>query len=77
MLALGTTVLKARLQRENFIYYWLACILFTAATMVIALLDFRAVRRRSQMEQKELIESTLREITRERNAGPGKGGKDG
>ncbi len=77
MLALGTTVLKARLQRESFIYYWLACIGFTAATMVIALLDFRAVRRRSQMEQKELIESTLREITRERKGGPGKGRKDG
>ena len=69
MLILGQTVLKSRLQRESFVYYWLACTGFTALTMIFALLDFRAVRRRSRAEQKELIEKTLREMGRKRDGG--------
>ncbi len=69
MLVLGITVLKKQLQRETFVYYWLACIGFVALTMIVALLDFRAVRLKSRAEQKELIEKTLREMGRQRDAG--------
>ncbi len=62
MLALGLTVLQARLQGEVFVYYWLACTIFTGLTMVVALLDLRAVRRRSQQEENELVKNVLREF---------------
>lgn len=62
-------MLKKQLQRETFVYYWLACIGFVALTMIVALLDFRAVRLKSRAEQKELIEKTLREMGRQRDAG--------
>lgn len=63
MLILGQTVLKARLQQRAFIYYWLICTLFTGITLVVALLDLRAVRRRSQKEQSDLVRNVLRDIT--------------
>lgn len=62
MLILGQTALKARLQQRAFIYYWLICTLFTGMTLVVALLDMRVVRRRSQQEQSELVRNVLREI---------------
>ncbi|HZQ46874.1 MAG TPA: hypothetical protein VFC07_07685 [Verrucomicrobiae bacterium] len=63
MLILGQTVLKARLQQQAFVYYWLTCTLMTGLTLLVALLDLRAVRRRSQQEQNELVKNVLREIT--------------
>jgi hypothetical protein len=62
MLILGQTALKARLQQRTFIYYWLICALFTGITLVVAVLDMRAVRRRLQREQSELVRNVLREI---------------
>ncbi len=59
MLILGETVLKARLQQRAFIYYWLVCTLFTGITLLVALVDMRAVRRRSQREQSELVRNVL------------------
>jgi hypothetical protein len=64
MLALGMTVLKSQLQGEVFVYYWLSCTLFTGLTMIVALLDLRAVRRRSQQEETELVRTVLREFAR-------------
>ena len=69
MLVLGLTVLKGRLHREALVYYWLACFVFVTLAMIVALLDFRAVRLKSRAEQKELIEKTLREMGRQRDAG--------
>ena len=66
MLILGMTVLKDRLRPQTFLYYWLICMVVTALTLVIALLDFRAVRLRSRQEQVELIDRTLAEIQREK-----------
>lgn len=75
MLVLGQTVLKAALQRLTFVFYWLICTLITGLTLLIALLDMRAVRRRSRQEEKELIHDVFREITEEnvRNNRPPKG----
>jgi hypothetical protein len=62
MLALGLTALKTRLQGEVFVYYWLVCTIFTGLTMVVALLDLRAVRQRSQQEENDLLKNVLREF---------------
>jgi hypothetical protein len=65
MLILGMTVFKDRLRPQTFLYYWLICMLVTALTLLIALLDLRAVRVRSRREQAELVHRTLTEIKRE------------
>ena len=56
MLILGMTVLKHRLQLQAFLYYWLICMLVTALTLVIALLDLRAVRLRSPLRTSRINE---------------------
>jgi hypothetical protein len=66
MLILGMTVLKNRLQLQTFLYYWLICMLVTGLALIIALLDLRAVRLRSKVEQTELLTRTLHEIEREK-----------
>ncbi len=77
MLVLGMTVLKDRLRLQTFLYYWLICMIVTGLALIIALLDLRAVRLRSKVEQAELLNQTLREIEREkkRRAGDEKPGK--
>ncbi len=64
MLALGLTVLKSQLAGEVFVYYWLGCTIFTGLTMVVALLDLRAVRERSRREEGELVKNVLHEFAR-------------
>ena len=59
LLIWGQTVLKPYLDGLSFLLYWSACFLFTFATIIIALLDMRAVRRRTQAEQQDLIRRTL------------------
>lgn len=66
MLILGMTVLKNRLRLQTFLYYWLVCMVVTAMALIIALLDLRAVRLRSQKEQAELVNRALREIESEK-----------
>lgn len=66
MLVLGLTVLKDRLRPETFVLYWLVCMLMTCLALIIALLDMRAVRMRSQREQIELVNRALQEIEREK-----------
>jgi hypothetical protein len=62
MLIWGQTVLLPYLHGIGFIVYWLVCFLFTLASIVIALLDVWAVRRRIRNEQVELVQQTLKEI---------------
>ena len=62
MLIWGETVLKPFLRGIPFLLYWLGCFAFTCSAIVIALLDVRAVRRRIQAEQRDLIERTLNEV---------------
>lgn len=59
MLIWGETVLKPFLKGVGFLLYWFTCFIFTFSAIVIALLDVRAVRRRVQSEQRDLIERTL------------------
>ena len=65
MLVAGVTILKDRLQGVYFIYYWLICTLLTFLTLMIAILDFRSVRRSLRREQGELLQDTLRAIEAE------------
>lgn len=59
MLGAGLTILNNRLQGVTFVYYWLICAMFTCLALMIALLDLRAVRRRSRQAQSELLHEIL------------------
>ena len=67
MLVLGQTVLKAHLRQQAFVYYWLTCTIITGFTLLIALLDMRAVRRRSRQEERNLIQDVFRDITEQKD----------
>jgi hypothetical protein len=65
LLIWGQTVLKPYLQGPVFILYWLACFVLTGLSMLIALLDVRAMRRQTRQQQRDLVERTLLEIETE------------
>ncbi len=67
MLIWGQTLLKPYLQGLGFLIYWASCFFFTFGAIFIALLDIRAMRRRTRREQQELIERTLSEVENERS----------
>jgi hypothetical protein len=66
MLIWGQTILKPILEGWLYITYWTFCFIFTFGAILIALLDIRALRRRTQREQRELLERTLAEVEEER-----------
>ena len=68
MLVWGETVLKPYLRGILFLIYWLVCFVFTCSAIVFALLDVRAVRRRIQAEQRDLLERTLEDIKNDRSS---------
>jgi hypothetical protein len=70
MLVLGQTVWKERLQGLGFVFYWMACVLLTGLAVLIALLDFRALVRRSLREQHDLLTSTLHKIEKDATTKP-------
>ena len=70
MLIAGQTVLKGKLQNLVFIIYWMVCFGFTGVAILIALLDARALQRRTHQEQHELFEATLKQIETEAKAAP-------
>ena len=59
MLLMGLTVLKGFLGGMAYLFYWLACIVFTFLALIFAFADLRQVRQRSRDEQRELIEHEL------------------
>ena len=64
MLIWGQTILRDRLRGLGFLGYWLVCFGFTGLALLTALVDLRAVRRRTREEQKQLLERTLEDIER-------------
>jgi hypothetical protein len=58
----GETVLRDRLSPLATLIYWLLCMVFTGLAVVVALLDVRALQRRTQQEQRALFEATLKKI---------------
>ena len=70
MLIGGQTFLKGKLENLGFIIYWLVCFGLTGLAILIALLDARAVARRTHQEQHDLFENTLKQIEAEAKARP-------
>ena len=64
MLILGQTLLANSLQQSKtaFVYYWFGCFAFTVLAALVAIVDIIVMRRRARKEQREFLESTLREI---------------
>jgi hypothetical protein len=62
MLIWGRTILASQLQGVGFIIYWLVCFLFTIASIVIALLDVRAMLRHIRDERADLLRRALNDI---------------
>jgi hypothetical protein len=73
MLLAGETLLKPRLGPLAFLFYWLVCFGLTASALALALLELRALGQRTRQQQRELFETTLRDIenqARQRRSGP-------
>src|SRR5882762_9290586 len=78
MLICGLTVLQGRLSPSVFVLYWPICFLFTGLAVLMALRDFRALQQRAREEQRELLESTLKDIeleARRKTRKPGRNGR--
>ena len=70
MLICGQTVLKNRLGALEYLVYWLGCFLLTGLAFILAFLDVRSVQRRVRQEQRNLLETTLRNIETEAKKKP-------
>lgn len=62
LLIWGQTVFAPYLKGVPFMLYWAICLLFTLGAIIIALIDIRALRRRTRQERRALLEKTLVEI---------------
>jgi len=67
MLIAGLTVLQDRLSGLAFAIYWLICMLLTFLSLMIALLDVRAVRRQSRQQQNDLMRQMISNVERARH----------
>ena len=77
LLVLGQTLLNTYLEGNGalFIFYWLACFLLTGLTLLIALLDARAVRHHAREQQRNLLREAFKEM--ERDGGEKSGSQPG
>jgi len=62
LLIWGQTVLRDRLSGAAFLFYWGICFLCTIASIVVALLDVRATRKRAREEHERLMKHTLDDV---------------
>jgi len=74
MLILGETVLRSSLAKVPFLIYWMVCIVFTAMAILFAFLDVAGVQRQAREQQRELLEKTISEIARQKEAKAGRSG---
>jgi hypothetical protein len=65
MLICGETLLKDRLNRLSLVAYWLTCFVLTGLAMIAAFRDLRALQQRTRQQQRELLETTLKQIETE------------
>ena len=65
MLVCGETILQGRLSAFPFLAYWLVCFVLTGLAMIAALRDLRALQHRTRQQQRELLETTLKQIESE------------
>ena len=64
MLIAGETLLGDRLRSHpvEFLVFWMGCFVFVGLAFLMALLDLAVVRRRTREQQRELLESAMRQI---------------
>jgi hypothetical protein len=72
MLILGETLLQSSLGKIPFILYWMVCFVFTGMAILFAFLDVAGVQRQAREQQRELLEKTIREIARQKEAKSGR-----
>ena len=72
MLILGETVLKSVLGKVPFVLYWMGCFAVTGLAILFAFLDVAGVQRQAREQQRELLEKTIREIARQKEAKSGR-----
>jgi hypothetical protein len=65
MLICGETVLQGRLKPFDFVIYWLLCFVLTGVAIIAAVRDLRALQRRTREQQRDLLQSALKEIENE------------
>jgi len=65
MLVCGQTILKSSLQKLSFLTYWLICFVLTGLAAIIALRDLRELHQQTRQQQKDLLDTTLRQIENE------------
>lgn|SRR5690349_907013 len=65
MLVLGQTVLEGRIRGLGFVAYWVICFILVCLAIVVAFRDAKAVQHEVRSEQRELLESTLKDIENE------------
>ena len=70
MLVGGETVFKERLGPIASLLYWMACLILTSLAIMVALLDVRALQRRTRQEQRDLLDATLKNIETQGKARP-------
>lgn len=68
MLVVGQTLLENQLQPLPLVVYWSLCFILTGMAAAVALFDAARVRAEQRDAQRALIESTLREIEREKRS---------
>lgn len=66
MLILGETVLRNALTKIPFLIYWLGCFVCTGLAILFAFRDVFGVQRQARIEQRELLEKTIKEIARQK-----------
>jgi hypothetical protein len=77
MLILGETVLRSSLTKVPFVVYWMVCFIVTGLAIVFAFLDVAGVQRQAREQQRELLEKTIREIARQKEAKAGRSASGG
>lgn len=77
MVVAGEWLVRGRTNPGLKLLYWLGCFLLTGVAIVVAMLDFRALKQRIPSEQRDLVERTLKEIQIEAQRRPDLPGKNG
>lgn len=77
MVVAGERLVRGRISRGLELLYWLVCFVLTGVAIVVAMLDFRALKARIMSEHRDLVEKTLKEIQSEAQRRPTRAGKNG
>ena len=72
MLILGETLLRSSLSKVPFLLYWMVCFACTGMAILFAFLDVAGVQRQAREQQRELLDKTIREIARQKEAKAGR-----